>query len=122
MNLRERFKNSRRARARDITVQGIGDFKLLIPSASRVTEIREVAKKFAEDEQATMRFVALIVAQYVVDENFERAYSDEEVDALLEDLDPFALMFIYSHILAGRSPDETIKNSEPTPSADLPSA
>lgn len=121
MNLRDRFKNSRRARARDITVQGIGDFKILIPSAARVTEIRAQSSKINGESEDMTPFVGLIVAQHVVDENFERVYSDEEVDTLLADLDPFALFRIYGLILSKESPDETTKNSEPTPSADSPS-
>jgi hypothetical protein len=116
MSLRERFKDSRRKRARDITIQGIGDFKLLIPSSAHVTEIRETAKKIgSENEVEWMRFIGTVVARHVVDEAFERPYSDEEVPDLLQDLDPFALMTIYGHILNGKSPDELVKNSEPTP-------
>mgnify|MGYP007083440956 CR=1 FL=1 len=122
MSLRDKFRNSRRSRARDITVQGIGDFKLLIPSVARLPEIREQAKKNADDEPGMIRFMALIVAQHVVDENFERVYTDDEIDAIITELDPFALLTIYGHILNGQSPDEAAKNSEPTPSVTPPSA
>ncbi len=81
----------------------------------------------AKAETAVIEVQCRIVAEGLVDEHGARLYQNDELQAIAEEFPATALDRISKEILrisglAKDEPEALAKNSEPTPSADSPSA